>query len=62
MMIFEPAYKLEWAVSPLQESPYVEFFDLWDELQERVSELESTCDVFSLEYARITDLRNEMES
>lgn len=57
-MIFAPAYKLEWVVSPLQESPYVELFDLWDELQDRVTELESTCDAFDLEYARITDLRN----
>lgn len=57
-MMFEPAYKLEWVVSPLQESPYVELFDLWDELQDRVTELESTCDAFDLEYASIIDLRN----
>jgi hypothetical protein len=57
-MKFEPACKLEWVVSPLQESPYVEVFDLWNELEDRVTELESTCDAFDLEYARITDLRN----
>lgn len=56
MIKFEPAYKIEWFVSPLQESPYVETFDFWHELEDWVSDMESNCDAFSLEYARIYDL------
>lgn len=56
---FGPAYKVEWVVSPLQETPFVEYFDFWDEIQDWASDMELNCEAFNLEYVKIYDLTKQ---
>ena len=48
-----PEYRLTWHVSPLDENPEVIEFDFWDELQDWVQHMESTCDAFDLDLCKI---------
>ena len=51
-----PEYRITWHVSPLDENPEVIDFDFWDELQDWVTNKESTCDSFDINLCKIERL------
>lgn len=53
MITFKPEWRITWYVAPLDESPETVEFDLWNELEDWISDKESTCDCFDLDLCLI---------
>lgn len=49
-------YRLTWHVSPFDENPEIHEFDFWHELEDWVTDMESTVDCFDLDLCRVEEI------